>query len=219
MKYPCNLVQDLLPLYHDEVCSQESNEAVKKHLLECPACKKYYEEMCVADEMTNPSHDEERERQKAASFQSVRRKLKKRQVTMSLLCVVTLLLIAFAGVKLLESSTKIVHPNNISVSMVDEGLIAQLNGSVWDRGRSVTVAVQQDGQVQTYIFFYLTDNRWDDLITSSRAFSEYTLCPVDKGADNINYVFYYTGDYTGIDTMEYNELEQIIANSILLWSK
>ena len=103
--------------------------------------------------------------------------------------------------------------------MVNESLIAQLNGSVWDRGRSVTVAVQQDGQVQTYLFFYLTDNRWDDLITSSRAFSEYTLCPADKGADNINYVFYYSGDYTGIDTMEYDELEQIIANSILLWSK
>ena len=217
MKYPCNLIQDLLPLYHDGVCSQESSEAVKKHLLECPACKKYYEEMCTADVMMNFPHDEERERQKAASFQSVQKRLNKRQIAVSMLCVTILLLIAFSGIKLLESSTKIVQSDSISVSMVNESLIAQLNGSVWDRGRSVTVAVQQDGQVQTYLFFYLTDNRWDDLITSSRAFSEYTLCPADKGADNINYVFYYSGDYTGIDTMEYDELEQIIAN--LLWSK
>ncbi len=86
-----------------------------------------------------------------------------------------LLLIAFAGIKLLESSTKIVQPDNISASMVDESLIAQLDGSVWSGAHSATVAVKQDGQEQTYLFFYLTDNRWDDLVTSSKAFSEYTL--------------------------------------------
>lgn len=219
MKYPCNLIQDLLPLYHDGVCSQESSEAVEKHLLECPTCKKYYKEMCAADEMASLPLNEERERQKAASFHSVRRKLRKRQITISLLCVAVLLLIAFAGIKLLESSTKIVQPDNISASMVDESLIAQLDGSVWSGAHSATVAVKQDGQEQTYLFFYLTDNRWDDLVTSSKAFSEYTLCPADKGADNIDYVFYYTGDYANIDMMEYDELEQIITNSTLLWSK
>lgn len=36
MKYPCKLIQDLLPLYHEGVCSQESHEAIEQHITECP---------------------------------------------------------------------------------------------------------------------------------------------------------------------------------------
>ena len=40
MKYPCNIIQDLLPLYHDNVCSEESRRAVQQHLPECEACQR-----------------------------------------------------------------------------------------------------------------------------------------------------------------------------------
>lgn len=33
------IVQDLLPLYHDGVCSEKSREAVEAHLRECPDCR------------------------------------------------------------------------------------------------------------------------------------------------------------------------------------
>lgn len=39
MNVPCGLIQDLLPLYYDEVCSQESRSLVEEHLAECPACR------------------------------------------------------------------------------------------------------------------------------------------------------------------------------------
>ena len=42
MKYPCSLIQDLLPLYHDGVCSEESNKIIEAHLSECSSCKDYY---------------------------------------------------------------------------------------------------------------------------------------------------------------------------------
>ena len=38
MKTDCNVIRDLLPLYADEVCSNESRELVDEHLAECPAC-------------------------------------------------------------------------------------------------------------------------------------------------------------------------------------
>lgn len=40
MKVPCELVKDLLPLYLDGVCSEESKETVETHLAECPACSR-----------------------------------------------------------------------------------------------------------------------------------------------------------------------------------
>lgn len=41
MKLPCNVVQDLLPLYHDGVCSEESTELVQEHIATCAQCKDY----------------------------------------------------------------------------------------------------------------------------------------------------------------------------------
>lgn len=39
MKLSCDIVQDLLPLYTDGVCSEDSRAAVEAHLKECPACR------------------------------------------------------------------------------------------------------------------------------------------------------------------------------------
>ena len=38
----CYLIKDLLPSYIDEICTEETNEIIKKHLEECPDCKKSY---------------------------------------------------------------------------------------------------------------------------------------------------------------------------------
>lgn len=34
----CEIVEDLLPLYHDEVCSAATREAIEAHLATCPHC-------------------------------------------------------------------------------------------------------------------------------------------------------------------------------------
>jgi len=39
MKVSCDVIKDLLPLYHDQVCSDESNAIVREHLAECENCK------------------------------------------------------------------------------------------------------------------------------------------------------------------------------------
>ena len=39
MKISCEIIQDLLPLYCDGVCSPESNQAVEAHLAGCEKCK------------------------------------------------------------------------------------------------------------------------------------------------------------------------------------
>lgn len=41
----CKIVQDLLPLYHDGVCSEESRGAVEEHLAGCEACRQQLADM------------------------------------------------------------------------------------------------------------------------------------------------------------------------------
>ena len=38
MKLPCEMVQDILPLYHDGVCSEVSKNLVEEHLRGCEQC-------------------------------------------------------------------------------------------------------------------------------------------------------------------------------------
>lgn len=40
MKLPCEMIQDLLPLYHDGVCSEVSKTVVQEHLKGCESCAK-----------------------------------------------------------------------------------------------------------------------------------------------------------------------------------
>lgn len=44
-KVSCNIIEDLLPLYYDQVCSDESKQLVEEHLLTCDECKKKLESM------------------------------------------------------------------------------------------------------------------------------------------------------------------------------
>ncbi len=53
MKYECSIIEDLLPLYKDGVCSAESSKAVEEHLAECPKCSEVMNKLqdTVIDDM------------------------------------------------------------------------------------------------------------------------------------------------------------------------
>lgn len=39
MNMSCDIIKDLLPLYHDSICSEESKNAVEEHLKCCESCR------------------------------------------------------------------------------------------------------------------------------------------------------------------------------------
>lgn len=60
MKYNCDVIKDLLPLYHDEVCSEASKEVVEEHLKECISCKEILQKLkntVYEDILEEQSHD------------------------------------------------------------------------------------------------------------------------------------------------------------------
>ena len=52
---PCDIVRDLLPLYHDGVVSETTKDAVREHLDTCDACRDEYEKLCEELPMENRS--------------------------------------------------------------------------------------------------------------------------------------------------------------------
>ena len=45
MKTPCSVIQDLLPLYAEELTGEDSRKLVEDHLEECENCKQTLEEL------------------------------------------------------------------------------------------------------------------------------------------------------------------------------
>lgn len=43
MDIKCEIVKDLIMMYVDDVCSEESRQAVEEHMESCPECREYYE--------------------------------------------------------------------------------------------------------------------------------------------------------------------------------
>ena len=62
MKYNCEMIRDLLPLYVDKVCSPASAAAVEEHIRECNACASLLGEMSTADPLLDKEIYAERSR-------------------------------------------------------------------------------------------------------------------------------------------------------------
>ena len=57
MRLPCKVVEDLLPIYHDEVCSEETKEIVEEHLSCCDSCKQKLK--FIEEDINIPKQDSE----------------------------------------------------------------------------------------------------------------------------------------------------------------
>lgn len=220
MKYSCGIIRDLLPLYIDGVCSEESKKAMEEHLSECSDCKDFYGAMRSADKMEADVLGRDREHQKAASFQAVKKKLFRKQILAAASAVFLLAVIAACACTILNGAVEIVEfKDNISVSMVDGDLIGRLQGSQVNRMSIKRVITTVDGQEVNYLFFFMENTKWDELTTGKEVFSERTLCYSDKGADQIDAVYYFTGEYRNLESLNVEELQGVINASELLWSK
>ena len=216
MKYPCNIIKDLLPLYHDGVCSQESADIITDHFVECSACQAYYQLLCSEEPLPELPKSAEEELKKAASFRAIRNKLLKKQIIFIAACLLIICIAAAAVVDVLKNTAQIVtYDNNISVSSVNGDLIGRLSGSSYQQAKSLTV----ESTGRQIIFFYFQNSKWDEITTHSQIFAEYTICPAAKGAADIDAVYYYTGDYTGLENLSPAQLQNILDTATLLWYK
>lgn len=85
-KIPCEMIQDLLPSYIDELTSTVTNEEIKNHMRDCNRCQ------AVLKSMKDPSSEPESEEQiREIDFLKKTRKRVKRTVGLSILCAVLLI--------------------------------------------------------------------------------------------------------------------------------
>ncbi|MEC0307767.1 zf-HC2 domain-containing protein [Paenibacillus lautus] len=65
----CDIIQDLLPLYYDDVCSADTKALVEGHLADCPDCREVLSHM--SSPMPLPAQTIEQNKQEGAGLQQV----------------------------------------------------------------------------------------------------------------------------------------------------
>lgn len=58
MKISCNVIEDILPIYYDGVCSDESATLIEEHLKECTKCSRVLSDLCSGIDIPKKSMDE-----------------------------------------------------------------------------------------------------------------------------------------------------------------
>lgn len=146
--YPCGIIKDLLPLYIDDVCNEESRLAVEAHLAECETCRKCYEVMTETDSIDGAKSGDFKELEMADSLKQVKRKINKR-IAKIVCCVIAAAVFCMAGYHLLfNAAIKDVSLENVSISAnvysVEE-LIETQKEQIIDSG-SVTISLGENDQ-------------------------------------------------------------------------
>ena len=90
MNLNCGIIKDLLPLYAENICGDESREAVEAHLTVCESCRSSLEGMKLP-QSASPLE--------ALPLQSVAKKIKKKQIRLTALalCIALFLITAYQG--------------------------------------------------------------------------------------------------------------------------
>lgn len=112
MKFlPCELIQDMLPLYHDGVCSEVSRKLVDSHLETCDKCTAVLEGMNAEMEMPKLESDESK------PLKSLRRKWRAKTWLLGLILG---FVIFFSWIWLTQLSSVRVEPEEYIITNVVE---------------------------------------------------------------------------------------------------
>jgi hypothetical protein len=181
MKLPCSVIQDLLPLYHDNICGAESRALVDEHLKECEACKTLLSE--IDKELEAPRSAKE-EAKPLKAIQSAWKKSNKKAFIKGTLIAVILCAVLIGGYigltqwKIIPVSPDILEVSEIS-QLSDGRIVYHLNVKDDKNLSFIKFTTNEDGS------FYMTPMR--SVIEGKRisdigAFNHYYM--VDIAEDN-----------------------------------
>ena len=220
MNYPCGIIKDLLPLYIDDVCNEESRTAVEIHLSECENCRNYYASMKSQEGFILKNIDNSEDMKMADSLKKAKGKILKRVIIASVVSALAVIGI-FSLVSVLQTKECVIdYDDNITIiDTLPENISVQVVG--YDTLYKCQSIVKTDAgdDTENRIYFYLSTSKWDALFPGKRELSMSLLRPLHKDTD-IDKIYYYVGDYSNLENvMTESELAEIDAQATLLWSK
>ena len=194
MKCRCGIIKDLLPLYVDQVCSDESKELIDQHLLECENCKSYLNLLREAQDVEDAAYDEEKESRKVKMMVRMKRKLFFRNILVAVFTVLILGGVCISVIQYLKHTlVPIPETKQMEVVYENDDLVLSIMDAIWSDASGVRFTLTEDGKSYECVAVAMNTSKWNELISSDKTCSKYTIAYREKGANEIDRV-YYSGD-------------------------
>lgn len=214
----CTIIQDVLPLYVDEVVSQDTKDMVGEHLQHCEKCQKEYDAM--KQELYIPAEN------KALQFKEISKKWRKKKVIISItsgFITAMILLGAYLTVFYFET----VIPYSEDLIKIERQNDHQLVSRYYGKSRAgvhVTfpMGVEIDGEKKIVSFIYYTKTVADS--PSRNLFND------EKGLEHEDvFVLPESGNNDAVYYVEFNSEEMVpggkdswdsaLERAVLIWEK
>lgn len=236
----CNVIKDVLPLYLDDVVSQDTREMVEEHLESCDACRK---EADILKSSVGLPADRSTKLLDARILKNLKKRLFKRKAVIAILSAAAAAAVIF-GVYCILTLPKIFIPYDsarISIEEVDGKLYASYEGDNLDmtfNTHPFDMEIGGEEKKAAVVCYYET--LWSKYIApvfSSRDNvhgDRHTFCLGDR--DEIDRIYYGPGDfpdrfvsdpvdYNGNGIFDYDEMmgydgyDEMFSEAELIWEK
>lgn len=168
MKLNCSIVDDLLPLYLEDLCSRDSKDALEDHLQACSVCREKFARMKNNDIFSDTQKPEPK-LPMAEYARKVKRHRLRIGILAALLCVLVSCVLTLCGLAAMDMHRQA----NPTVHEVEEGVYnltaAELDSSSEEIGQyvfytnstKIQVTVQGEGSLQGTVMLWSTEDQND----------------------------------------------------------
>jgi hypothetical protein len=152
---PCEIIKDLLPLYFDDVCSEDSRKMVESHLLECEGCRRELRK--IEEDINIPKEEMEKNRKDGTVVKNISTLWERSRFNSFLKggvigsLVIALLILGYYGLfhwEIKSVPTEVVEVKD--VRLMDDGKIAY-HAKINDDYSLSTLKYHMDGKGNFYI--------------------------------------------------------------------
>ncbi|MDP4553472.1 zf-HC2 domain-containing protein [Alkalihalobacillus macyae] len=181
MKISCNMIRDILPLYVENMASQDTRDIVEEHIASCESCKKRLEEMRTFEE---PPVDTD-----IAPLRNIQNTLRRKKLQTIIFSVMVTLVFAVVTMAYLTTPAYISYNENaVSIIEKDDGTVL-LNFSEEVSGFNVTEYPAADNS--GYVYDITTwETIWHQKISKNNL--ENTV--LNPNGETVASIYYYNTD-------------------------
>jgi len=214
----CDVIQDLLPLYHDGVASADSRKLVDEHLATCETCQKTLASMDEPVVTASP----ETEQPLVSGFRALRRRLRRRTVitaAIAAVCAIAIAAGAACGVFFYQWPVSYQKAQQVITQPVTSPI-----DLFTDKANFQSMHVLQRGDT---LYISYMDTLWTswtgknrnprrtqlDNVNTSDAFQKLITVPAD-----VTKIYYLAANLDALATDE-AAFEAAVANAVLLWQQ
>ena len=214
----CTIIQDVLPLYIDEVVSQDTKEMVEQHLQHCEKCKKEYETM--KRKLYIPAEN------KAPIINKINKRWRKKKAIISFASIFATALILFGVFAYVFYYERVIPYSKDLIKIErqnDNQLVSHYYGKSYSSvSETHPMPLEIDGEKKNVSFIAyketIADSPSRNLINSEKNPNEQEYIWNFSESDKIDAVYYVDYDIEKV-TAGKDSWDSILKRAVLIWEK